>query len=453
MSNVVNNRKFAVGVFIIAFFNTAMICALFYFGTNETSSGIGISTFGVVVIFFCSLTLSSILGAAAVSFVRTSMNGTIDTKARSQENESQLVLKKAVHSEPERDTFLRGLLDDLQDEVYIYNVEDRTLRYANFRAQERCAWSPDEIGTKKIYDSDPNFSKSRFDDYVQPLLSGDADSVTIETVQQKGPVEIVTRLYDDMDGKRMFVSVLRDITKRAALEEARMRSMSVVSHELKTPLTSIKGALRLLQADVLGRLSDEAKPIVDIATRNSDRLLLLVNDILDHEKMRAGQVKLDLKRANLIDFLNDAVATNKGYADEHAVKLKFDTDEDEAWADIDKHRLMQVMSNLISNAVKFSPRNDTVSIWLKHEAGRFRIHVKDNGPGIPEKLHRFLFDSFTQLESPDGKRREGAGLGLAISKTIIKSHGGWIDFQSSLGAGATFFVDLLPTKEDTSLGD
>lgn len=343
--------------------------------------------------------------------------------------------------------FLKALLDNLTDEVYIFEVGSLSMQYMNFRAIERCGWFGLDITKKRIVETDTNFTEGAFRRYLEPLISEGLETVTVETLQQKGPVEIKTRLYTGADGQQLFISVLRDTTERAELERARLESVSVISHELRTPLTSIKGALRLLQSGALGTMSEKAAPVLDIADRNSDRLLLVVNDILDLEKIRAGKVEFDLKRKDIVAFLREAIEMNKGYADEHGVNIELKTELKETWANIETDRLMQVMSNLISNAAKYSPAGDTITVELYREGKYLRIGVADNGPGIAESDRGSVFESFRQLESPDGVKRIGTGLGLAICKTIVKSHGGRIDYTSKVGVGSNFFIEL-PSLDD-----
>jgi PAS domain S-box-containing protein len=346
----------------------------------------------------------------------------------------------------ENDHFLKDLLDHLHDEVYIFEVETLEIRYMNLRALERCGWDQDVLRGKNILDTDPNLIEPMFRRHVEPLFSGTEEYVTVATKQKKGPVEIRTRLHTADDGQKLFLSVLRDTTERAQLERARIESVSIVSHELRTPLTSIKGALRLLKSGALGELSEKAKPVLAIADRNSDRLLSVINGILDLEKIRSGKVRFSLKRTDLIPFLNDTIALNQGYADEYGVSLKLETNLVNAWASVETERLMQVMSNLISNAAKFSPEGGVIKVGLSHKNQNLRISVHDHGPGIPKEKWSSLFESFSQLESPDGRERPGTGLGLAISKSIVEAHNGRIDFDSKLGEGSTFFIDL-PASE------
>ncbi|MEF3046728.1 PAS domain-containing sensor histidine kinase [Pseudotabrizicola sp. L79] len=338
--------------------------------------------------------------------------------------------------------FLKTLFDQLHDEVYIYDVDTLAIRYMNLRAMDRCNMSPETITSKRISDCDPAFEEGAFRAYVAPLFTKETESVTVEVDQAKGPVEVKTRIYTADDGQELFVSVLRDITERKRIERARLETVSVVSHELRTPLTSIKGALRLLKSGVLGPISDEMRPILEIADRNSERLLLVVNDILDLEKIRAGKMDFTPKPTDLVAFLSDAVSMNKGYGDEHNVRFALETSLQSATADINYDRMMQVMSNLMSNAAKFSPTGGTVRIGLEQRKNRFRVTVSDDGPGIPESARQAVFESFAQLDNVDTSKRKGTGLGLTISKTIVDAHRGKLDFHSTVGKGTTFFVDL-----------
>ncbi len=338
--------------------------------------------------------------------------------------------------------FLKELLDQLHDEVYIFEVDSLAIRYVNDRAMERCDWTPETVDSKTILDTTDQLQASRLRAYLAPILTGEAEALTIEMSHPKGPVEVNTRLYTGDDGQKLFVSVLRDITERKKIELAKMETVSMVSHELRTPLTSIKGALRMLKSGVLGPISAQARPVLEIADRNSERLLLMVNDILDLEKMRAGKMQINREPVDLLAFLTDAVAMNKGYGDEHNVRFVFQSTLTEAVAAISTDRMMQVLSNLMSNAAKFSPEGGIVRVTLILRGSRLRIGVKDDGPGIPETARKSIFDSFVQLEGAQSNKRKGTGLGLTISKSIVEAHGGKLDFESTLGEGTNFFIDL-----------
>lgn len=342
----------------------------------------------------------------------------------------------------EADHFLTMMLEELQDEVYIYDAETLKITYVNRSAQARCGWTSSEARKRRITDTAPDFDERLFLAHVAPLIAEKVPVVTIEAMHPKGPVEIATRLMTGLDDKKLFVSVLRDISWRKQVEKAKMESVSVVSHELRTPLTSIKGSLRLLQSGVLGELNPKVKSIIDIASRNSDRLLTVVNDILDLEKIQSNKMDFDMGPLDLCSLVTEAVAINQGFADEHGVKFHAILPEGPAiiWGDSD--RLMQVMTNLMSNAVKFSPTDGIVTLTVQQNAGYWRVSIRDNGPGIPEKARGTLFKSFAQTTPVDGRKREGTGLGLVIVRTILKFHSGFVDFKSELGAGTEFFFDV-----------
>jgi len=338
--------------------------------------------------------------------------------------------------------FLKSLFDHLQDQVYIYDVETLRMRYANLLAIQSSGWTEAEVINKRITDTDRNFDETLFRGHVAPLLSGEKDVVTVEISRGNSFGEINTRLHISDNGQPLFLSILRDTTERIKTERAKMESVSVVTHELRTPLTSIKGALRLLSSGALGTLNDKAQSVLDIAVRNSDRLLMVVDDILDLEKIRAGKMELNCAPVNLATFVADVVEMNTGYADEHNVTFDFETELTQANANIAAERMMQVFSNLLSNAAKYSPERGSVKVSLTQDGAFWRISVQDSGPGIPESGRKSVFESFSQIESSDGQKRKGTGLGLTISQKIVHAHNGVIDFESEVGKGTTFFVKL-----------
>jgi len=338
--------------------------------------------------------------------------------------------------------FLKSLFDHLQDEVYIYHVNGLKMVYANHAALDACGWKGKDLPGKTIYDANPMTGGELFHAHAAPLVSGEKDVVKIDVQRGETSGEISTRIVRGEDGQMLFVSVLRDATERKAIERAKMESVSVVSHELRTPLTSIKGSLRLLNSGALGTFDTKVQSVLDIAVRNTDRLLLVVDDILDIEKIRAGKMKLKKAPVDLVGFVNEAVEMNKGYGDELHVEIVFQTDLETAPTHIAPERMMQVLANLLSNAAKYSPTYGTVRVGL-HEDGKFwRITVADDGPGIPKEMRADVFESFSQIKSADGVTRKGSGLGMTISQKIVQAHNGEIGFDSEVGKGTTFFVRL-----------
>ncbi len=246
-----------------------------------------------------------------------------------------------------------------------------------------------------------------------------------------------------IDGVRRFVGITRDITERKRIEQMQKEFISTVSHELRTPLTSIRGSLGLILGGVAGELPEKAKTLLDIATNNSERLIHLINDILDLEKISAGKMQFDNRVMNLIPVIQQAVESNKGYADQLHVRFELKTgSNDMVMVRIDEKRIAQVMSNLLSNAAKYSPKNDHVEISVAVANDRVRISVHDHGKGIPEEFKSRIFSKFAQADSSDTRQKGGTGLGLNITKAIVEMQGGSISFDSGEGRGTTFYVEL-----------
>jgi CheY-like chemotaxis protein len=219
--------------------------------------------------------------------------------------------------------------------------------------------------------------------------------------------------------------------------------VSTVSHELRTPLTSIQGSLGLVANGVTGALPTAAKPLVDIAYKNCGRLILLINDILDSEKIAAGKMKFTLKEQDLQPLLEQAIESNRAYGAQFGVRFETGELAPGARVEVDADRFNQVMANLLSNAAKFSPTGDVVTVSVQRNApGRVRIAVSDRGQGIPAEFRDRIFQKFSQADSSDRRAKGGTGLGLNISKAIVEKHGGVLSFASDAGEGTSFFVEL-----------
>ncbi len=233
----------------------------------------------------------------------------------------------------------------------------------------------------------------------------------------------------------------RDVSQREALDRMKDEFVSTVSHELRTPLTSIRGALGLLSTGLLSDMNDKAANLLRIAVNNSDRLVRLINDILDLERMQSGRAPLSFRHCELEELVHQAVDAMTPVADAAGVALV--TELQPLALDADCDRLLQVMTNLLSNAIKFSPSKSTVTVRLEMVGEDVALSVVDQGRGIPEEKLEAIFDRFQQVDASDSRQKGGTGLGLAICRTIVQQHGGRVWADRNVDRGTTFRV-LLP---------
>jgi PAS domain S-box-containing protein len=252
------------------------------------------------------------------------------------------------------------------------------------------------------------------------------------------------RVYFDPEAGLVY-GVVRDVDERRRVDHMKDEFISV-SHELRTPLTSIRGALGLLAGGVAGELTPQARNLLDIAANNSERLVRLINDILDIEKVESGTLGFRMEPLDLAGVLKEALEVNAVYARYYEVALRPVRTESGVVVLGDSDRLQQVLANLLSNAAKFSPRGGTVEVEMVREEGRVRISVSDQGPGIPEEFRSRVFERFAQADDSITRHDRGTGLGLSISKAIVERHGGRIWFESEPWVRTTFSFDL-PVSE------
>jgi PAS domain S-box-containing protein len=248
-------------------------------------------------------------------------------------------------------------------------------------------------------------------------------------------------LRDEAGIPSQVIGVLQDITTRMEAEQVKDEFISVVGHELRTPLTSIRGSLGLLEGGVFGELPEEAKGIVTLAVTNTDRLVRLINDILDIERMEAGRMKLEPAPVKASALVRNALQILQMTATQARVTLSADFGEDPT-VSADADSVVQVLVNLLGNAIKFSPRWSTVTVTVTCELERASFSIQDEGRGIPPESLQTIFERFRQVDSSDAREKGGSGLGLAIARDIVEHHGGQIEVESELGRGSTFRFTL-----------
>lgn len=319
-------------------------------------------------------------------------------------------------------------------------------------------YSASELLTMHFYDiTYPDDLRADFT-YVEQCLTGELQTYQREKryIHKQGIVVWVmvnvSLVCSDMGEPLYFISQIQDISERRAIERMKTEFISIVSHELRTPLTAIRGALGLLQSGIYATNPDKTQRMIEIAAADSDRLVRLVNDILDLERLESGKVQLSMERCPVAPLMQQAVETLQAIAQDTQIQIILEPCEAQVWAAPDA--LIQTLTNLLSNAIKFSSPGSRV--WLRAQANpveaMVRFAVEDQGRGIPPENLESIFGQFQQVDVSDARKKGGTGLGLAICKNIVQQHGGRIWAESQLGQGSTFYFTLrlvLPEGKPT----
>lgn len=287
---------------------------------------------------------------------------------------------------------------------------------------------------------------------VQRCLSGEIDRYRLEKRYFHKSGRMVWALLSvalvrpSKGQPNYFVAQIQDTTEQREVERVKSEFISVVSHELRTPLTSIRGSVGLVLGAHAAVLPDSAKRFLEIASSNCERLMSLINDILDIEKIASGNMRFELRPRVVADILRNAVQAAEGYDPRMNVRFKLEVPSNDVRIVVDEERLLQVLANLLSNAAKFSPAHGTVQVTVDRAPDQVRICVIDRGPGIPEDFRERIFGKFCQADSSSTRSAGGTGLGLHISRQIVERMGGRIGFDTVLGSGTTFWVEFPPAN-------
>lgn len=255
------------------------------------------------------------------------------------------------------------------------------------------------------------------------------------------PAEVALTATRLNEGLR-YVGVIRDVTERKRVDQLKSDFVSTVSHELRTPLTSIAGALGLLGGGGAGQLGERAERLIAIAHNNADRLVRLINDILDIEKIESGKMPFNNRELDLKAAVSGSIEENRGFAAKYDVKVSFSAPMTPMLVHADHDRLAQVITNLLSNACKFSPPGGTIDVSIVRNGRFHRVTIADHGSGIPDEFRDRIFSKFAQADSSSSREKGGTGLGLSIVAEIVKRLDGLVSFDSEPGRGARFHVDL-----------
>lgn len=265
-------------------------------------------------------------------------------------------------------------------------------------------------------------------------------------------IDVSLVFYRNYQERLEQMKLIREENERTkAAYEIKSQFLSTVSHELRTPLTSIKASLDLLNTGVLGEVPDNLKPALKIAAKNGQRLADLIDDLLDLQKIEAGEMVFHFEELDVGELVKEAIESTKSYGEQLGIHVTMVVPTEQVKIQGDQARLIQVMNNLLSNALKFSHEGGTVQVRVEPRGERVRICVKDDGVGIPENSHDKVFGKFSQVDSSDIRRVGGTGLGMNITRQIVERHDGRVDYESELGRGSTFYVefDRIPAGAKT----
>ncbi len=365
----------------------------------------------------------------------------------SERHRAEEALRAAQQALSEREARMRALVETAPDGIVTIR-SDGTIESVNAVLENLCGVPASDLIGVDIERIIPSFL---LDGRISDLASGQRSPFSagreLYAVRQDGshvPVEVSTSTVS-LGHEDVYTGIVRDITERKEVEERVKDFYSMVSHELRTPLASIRTALGLMES-FSDELSDKTRPVVRIAAAEADRLMRLINDILDMRKVESGKLELALDAFDASDLVRKAIEGIDSLAHQSQVIIK---NEANTALDVycDGDRILQVLSNILANAVKYSPSPGKVIVACEKSGSSCKISVRDFGPGVAKNQAHKLFGRFEQLRAKDGKNRAGSGLGLAIAKAIVEQHGGEIGVELPDGGGSIFWFSL-PLAED-----
>ena len=341
-----------------------------------------------------------------------------------------------------------GLLEAAPDAMVVVN-QDGEIVLLNLQAEKQFGYRRDELLGQKVTNIIPKgFAERLIADGKRTAAEALAQQIGtgIELIARRKdgsefPIEIMLSPLESAEGI-LVTAAIRNISVRKNMERLKDEFVSVVSHELRTPLTSIFGSLSLLMAKPANNLPEPVARLIAIAHANSRRLVRLVNDILDIEKMDSGQVVFNIERVEVRSQVEQAIEANRGFAESHGVQTRLESADPIDAVRADSDRLGQVITNLLSNAIKFSPADGEVVVSIGNGPDVVHISVRDHGPGIPAEFKPHIFERFAQADVTNARQKGGTGLGLSIVKQIVDRLGGAIGFADAPGGGTIFQLEL-----------
>ena len=355
--------------------------------------------------------------------------------------------RKAADAELDRERqLLKQLMQGIPDAICFKNLERRYIRLNDAeRAVLNISTDADAIGKTVDELTTPDLARKRCAEEERVLATGEALLDCVERIDgPRGSVRWLSAakapIRDSQDAIVGMVEIARDITESKRQEQLKDEFIATVSHELRTPLTSILGSVGCLVAGTAGALPEPALRVLRIALNNCRRLVAIVNDILDMEKIEAGKMLYEREAVEVRALAMQVIEANQSFADSYGVMVRLHDAAAEGIVDVDPQRLAQALTNILSNAIKFSPRDGEVIISVENRNQTVSVRVRDHGPGIPDDYRDRIFEKFVQVDASDQRQRGGTGLGLTITKQIVDQLDGKIAFEAAEGGGTVFTV-------------
>lgn len=403
--------------------------------------------------------------------LRLMSNELMQALTRSRENESDLsqqVARQTVQLQ-QSNSQLEAILAAASDFSIIASAPDGTINYFSRGAEKLLGYRADElvgITTPALLHLPEEVQQralqlsnelqqpiSGFQAFVAIAEKSGSESREWHYVRKDGQTVLVqltvTPIIDANNTISGYLGIAKDISERKRNETLKNNFISTVSHELRTPLTSIYGALKIINSGALAELPPKVLKLLQVAEANSQRLTVLINDLLDMEKLLVGKVQLNLQLQPLAPLVQEALQAIQNYAEQYQVKLTADLPATPLYANVDAARIIQILHNLLSNAIKFSEEGATVKVRLYQQQAQVKVEVIDQGSGIADEFKSRIFERFSQSDAAATRQHGGTGLGLAISKELAKKMAADIDFDSTQGQGTTFWLTfpLAATKQ------
>ncbi len=323
---------------------------------------------------------------------------------------------------------------------------DKDGRFAAVNPASTIVWGltpEDLLGTRisqMVFKDDVNDTLEEIKQIVNDQSSGAFENRVIKS--DKTLVDMNWTAQWSSEEKTLYC-VAHDITERKQIDRLKADFVAMVSHDLRTPLNSVQGFLELLGAEAYGNLSEDGYDSLEITEASVKRLIALINDLLDLEKMESGMLELRVAKTDLKTILSSSVGSVISFAKQADVEVKISNDA-QLMLEADNDRLVQVVVNLLSNAIKFSPKGSQVLIDIEKLPDSVRVNIRDQGRGVPESMRESIFERFKQVELNDERKKGGTGLGLAICKAIVERHGGKIGVEPGAGQVGSVFWFTLP---------